>query len=1233
MPPTPEQLVIEQSNQIVQAPQVQETITKPVVVEEAQVSMPAPQNWIGQIDYGMDWYGVGAKAFNVAQSVYTNVLDYNVRKTVGQISDLQYDLRTKMRNTYSESINTQENMVERPEAVDFNSAFTKSKPFEQEYKDKTNEFIGIKDPDGNIVDVFAEDYDLSGLGTKYMDVVDIARKGLYDLSVDSEKVQRDLLESFETNYSNQKTYNNWSQGFPHPSNPKSNEVLNRINRSISRGTEPAPLDQSSLQEIAKTNPTTADGKPVFVLTQGEDNQIVGFVNKGVTDQELLKAVGEENFSIISSIESARENSARGFNLAPDVYNETVQTLQTADPSPAQVVRLRSRLASMPPEKLTYMFKNAGRDLNVQEQAKLMKAWTLSGMNISQRPEMNTSAFIRELNTVKTADSEMAMAMYRRINLMPSTSTSTSITDNNISQRLEASRQFMMEMLKSSGLSKQELNDRLGDIDSFQRFAQENTQIQPYLVAASLAYDTAIRSGISDKEALDSVKMMYSSSAFADKNGVIIIPRNRGMLNINNVSSELNKTLLVDGDKADNVQYQVGSGTPYIQTPSGYQTLDLSQKAGIDPKFMETWEKDNAIQRTFKLTTLGNSVATEQLPDYLDTVDSYLIPSLSPGEVTLTPEDRLNLMRTYNATEVEDGMHRSENIPTGEALRVAFASHPATIKTVLGKTPTSKEEAIKGAALAYELIQPTEYWQWDNQYSAKDDAFINSQQGGIPLGISSIPLVKPIVITDANGKKKEILNLLEHRNIVTAPNASFVSLEDPNGRPLTYLPFSFFESTDGLTTEAQRQSFQRLERVSKGRPSRKFQLLTGNSATGREPLGLIAAARRLTTEYDQTDDNYIREIADKETPQAISILTEQVSTQEATDAISDPKFLKAVSSIAEKTSNGEINKEQAYEISLKLMNDPGIRDAIKAKVERTALEGKTTKLNTAVSILQGILGYRYNEQNLLVDPEEIKYPQQFWSIATQEKPNVKTNFEWDSKLFDFNYDFSSLGNKDKWKAMGIDVGTLFDEPQPEVPQVDENVMDYRPSEPPRLDNYIPTKVDFNLSGMFGSPQTNQQTSPGTVSDKPYVNLISEFEGMKTDAYWDDTGKVWTIGKGTTTYRDGTPVKKGDKISKEEADNLMQDFVDTKIIPRLEETIPTWNEMNENQQAALISFAYNMKNGQNFYGRKGFETLTEAVSSVNNFKNVPAALRLYNKSGGKKLKGLVRRRNAEANLWSK
>jgi lysozyme len=72
------------------------------------------------------------------------------------------------------------------------------------------------------------------------------------------------------------------------------------------------------------------------------------------------------------------------------------------------------------------------------------------------------------------------------------------------------------------------------------------------------------------------------------------------------------------------------------------------------------------------------------------------------------------------------------------------------------------------------------------------------------------------------------------------------------------------------------------------------------------------------------------------------------------------------------------------------------------------------------------------------------------------------------------------------------------------------------------------------------------------------------------------------------------------------------------------------MNPNQQAALVSFAYNL--GENFYGRKGFETLTKALSNIDTFDKVPDALKLYNKSGGKKLNGLERRRNAEANLWS-
>jgi GH24 family phage-related lysozyme (muramidase) len=171
-------------------------------------------------------------------------------------------------------------------------------------------------------------------------------------------------------------------------------------------------------------------------------------------------------------------------------------------------------------------------------------------------------------------------------------------------------------------------------------------------------------------------------------------------------------------------------------------------------------------------------------------------------------------------------------------------------------------------------------------------------------------------------------------------------------------------------------------------------------------------------------------------------------------------------------------------------------------------------------------------------------------------------------------------------------------------------------------------------VLPAPQINQttvqtETKPETPKKPAWHSLVSSSEGMKTDAYWDATGKVWTIGKGSTTHPDGKPVKRGDKITPEQADQYMEHYVNKNVVPKLEK-IPTWNKMNENQRGALTSFAYNV--GPNFYGSKGFETISKALSSEEGLGKVPDALKLYNKSGGKVLRGLVTRREAEGNLWS-
>lgn len=54
----------------------------------------------------------------------------------------------------------------------------------------------------------------------------------------------------------------------------------------------------------------------------------------------------------------------------------------------------------------------------------------------------------------------------------------------------------------------------------------------------------------------------------------------------------------------------------------------------------------------------------------------------------------------------------------------------------------------------------------------------------------------------------------------------------------------------------------------------------------------------------------------------------------------------------------------------------------------------------------------------------------------------------------------------------------------------------------------------------------------ISDKG-LEFLCKFEKFEADAYWDKIGKVWTIGYGSTKYPDGSPVRKGEVCTKEQA----------------------------------------------------------------------------------------------------
>ena len=149
------------------------------------------------------------------------------------------------------------------------------------------------------------------------------------------------------------------------------------------------------------------------------------------------------------------------------------------------------------------------------------------------------------------------------------------------------------------------------------------------------------------------------------------------------------------------------------------------------------------------------------------------------------------------------------------------------------------------------------------------------------------------------------------------------------------------------------------------------------------------------------------------------------------------------------------------------------------------------------------------------------------------------------------------------------------------------------------------------------------SKGMKTSQVGIELISSFEDTKLQAY-DDGAGVWTIGIGTTIYPNGVKVKKGDKCTLEQAhEYLAHDMIEFEKTVNDSVKVP----LSQNQFDALVSLAYNI-------GSTAFKNST-LLKKLNAKDYVGAAdqFLVWNKGGGKVLKGLVRRRDAERALFLK
>lgn len=87
----------------------------------------------------------------------------------------------------------------------------------------------------------------------------------------------------------------------------------------------------------------------------------------------------------------------------------------------------------------------------------------------------------------------------------------------------------------------------------------------------------------------------------------------------------------------------------------------------------------------------------------------------------------------------------------------------------------------------------------------------------------------------------------------------------------------------------------------------------------------------------------------------------------------------------------------------------------------------------------------------------------------------------------------------------------------------------------------------------------------------LDEIKSSEGLELKAY-KRKNDVWTIGYGSTYYKNNSRVKQGDVITKKEAEDLLLYKIEKEYLPQLKSIVKV--SLNDNQQSALLSLIYNI-----------------------------------------------------------
>jgi lysozyme len=138
----------------------------------------------------------------------------------------------------------------------------------------------------------------------------------------------------------------------------------------------------------------------------------------------------------------------------------------------------------------------------------------------------------------------------------------------------------------------------------------------------------------------------------------------------------------------------------------------------------------------------------------------------------------------------------------------------------------------------------------------------------------------------------------------------------------------------------------------------------------------------------------------------------------------------------------------------------------------------------------------------------------------------------------------------------------------------------------------------------------------------LDLVVRFEGLHLRPYLDPIG-VPTIGLGTTVYPDGRRVTLLDRpVTRDEALVLARWYLRSRCLPTVLRLCPELD--TPGRLAAILDWSFNLG-----AGRLRASTMRRRINE-RRWEAVPGELRRWVYAGGRRFRGLERRREAEAAL---